>query len=246
MKIKNNYKFIILFLIIIFFVLFNSYSKVEGFYNNNNNNKWSSDLIRRFNIYQSTVNLNNYQFDMDIIQKQASPEEAEHLLKTGYWPWPDDLKYMYMDKVWSNPIIKILPQYALDYAMKIYNKNAAIELLAWNAKEGQFLLYGGNIGKSNVKNINNTIQCTNDKNGNSVMEKKTYTGMNLWNGYMNTKTEMVKDEDIPNTMPGFSFVKGPCNPCVALDSQDDYNCPFKLNVKGDDNISSIWKKIWSL
>ena len=70
--------------------------------------------------------------------------------------------------------------------------------------------------------------------------------MNLWNGYMNSTVTTVKPEDIPNEMPGFSFVKSPCNPCVALNSLGDFSCPFKLNVKGDDNISIPWKQLWNL
>jgi hypothetical protein len=224
------------------------YTKVKEGFNNNMETRWSPDLIRRFNIYQTTVNDNNNQFDLDQLQRQASPEEAEELLRTGYWPWPDDLKNLYIEKVWSNPIIKIDPQYALNYAMRLYNKNAVTELLAWNTKEGKFLLYGGDLGVTDgmPKDLNNTIKCSTDANNNSVMKKKIYTGMNLWNGYMNTTTTIVKPEDIPKEMPGFSFVKGACNPCVALNSPGDFSCPFKLNVEGDDSISDPWKKLWNL
>jgi hypothetical protein len=78
------------------------------------------------------------------------------------------------------------------------------------------------------------------------MQKKVYTGMNLWNGYMNSTTTNVKPEDIPKEMPGFTFVKSPCNPCVALNSPGDFSCPFKLNVKGDSSISEPWKQLWNL
>jgi hypothetical protein len=248
---------VILFLHFIYKYVKNIYGKnVEGF-QNNNYEKWSPQLIKQFNIYQTTINDNVNQFDLDLLQKQATPEEALQLIKTGYWPWPDDLKNEYINKVWSSTIVKIDPYYALNYAMSIYNKNAARELLAWNTKEGHFLLYGGDLGiskeikeqsisKDSVEHLNNTIKCTNDHHGNSVMQKKVYTGMNLWNGYMNSTTATIKPEDIPNEMPGFSFVKEPCNPCVALNSPGDYSCPFKLNVKGNDNISSIWKKLWDL
>jgi hypothetical protein len=47
-------------------------------------------------------------------------------------------------------------------------------------------------------------------------------------------------------MSGFSFVSGPCNPCVALNSPGDFSCPFRLNVKGDDTISGPWKSLWGL
>ena len=248
---KYSYNIIIFIIIIISIIIFNMYTKDktnfrDGF--TNYTEKWSPDLIRRFNIYQTTVNKNNNQFDLDQLQRQATPEEAEELLRTGYWPWPNDLKKLYIEKVWENPIIKIDPQYALNYAMRLYNKNAVTELLAWNTKEGKFLLYGGDLGVTDgmPKDLNNTIKCSTDTNNNSVMKKKIYTGMNLWNGYMNTTTTIVKPEDIPKEMPGFSFVKGACNPCAALDSPGDFTCPFKLNVEGDDSISEPWKKLWNL
>jgi hypothetical protein len=262
MKYSFNKSIFILILLVVIIIIYNNYSKsfVDGF-ENNNYTSWSPELIRRFNIYQTKINKNENQFNLDILQKQATPEEAEELLRTGYWPWPDDLKNEYIENVWSNTIIKIDPQFALNYAMTVYNKNAARQLLAWNTKEGQFLLYGGDLGVSNemleagAKDVNNTIKCTTDSNGNAIMQKKIYTGMNSWNGYMNSIVETVKPEDIPKEMPGFSFVKGACNPCVALNSPQDFSCPFKLNVKeklpsvkakGDDSISLPWKQLWGL
>lgn len=251
---KYNYKSILLIvLLVITIIIYNNYTKnINGFQNNYNYNKWPSDLIRRFNIYQTTMNNNVNQFDLELLQKQASVEEVEELMKTGFWPWPDDLKFEYIKKIWASPIIKINPQFALNYAMGVYNQNAARELLAWNSKEGQFLLYGGNIGKSEelveqgIKDVNNSIKCSTDTNGNSIMEKTVYTGVNLWNGYMNSTVTKLKSEDIPKEMPGFNFVKGPCNPCVALDSPGNFSCPFRLNVEGDDSISVPWKQLWNV
>jgi hypothetical protein len=243
-----NYKFLLLILLVISIIIFNSYSKrIDGF--QNDNSKWSPDLIQRFIKYQQTVNENNTQFDLDILQKQATPEEAEQLLNTGYWPWPEDLKQQYIDKVWSSPIIKIDPQYALEYAMKIYNEDTVREMLAWNTKEGHFLLYGGDIGVTNgmPQNVRNTIKCSSDINGNSVMRKKVYTNMNYWNGYIGEKVTTVEPDAIPKEMPGFSFVKGSCNPCVALNTPGDFSCPFKLNVKEKGNdISDVWKQLWNV
>lgn len=175
---KYNYKIIILILLVIIFILFNSVTKtygVSGFQNYYSNIKWSPDLIKRFNIYQQTINLYSTQYDLDILQKQAKPEEAEILLATGFWPWPADLKQEYVDKVWNNTMLKYSPQAALTYAMKIYNQNAARELIAWNSKEGQFLLYGADLGVTEglPSNVHNTLKCTTDNNGNSVMEKKS-------------------------------------------------------------------------
>ena len=194
------------------------------------------------------MNNNANQFDLELLQKQATPEEAEQLLKTGYWPWSNDLKQEYIDQIWSSTIIKIDPQIAVDYAMRIYNQNAARQLLAWNTKEGHFLLYGGDLGPSLVKNMHNTIKCVSDSNGNSIMQKKVYTGINLWNGFMNTKVTTILPKDISKEMPGFSFVEEPCNPCSPLNSTPDFSCPFKLNTnKTDNNVISLpWKQLWGL
>jgi hypothetical protein len=240
--------FIIIIVLIIGFNLFYSFTKKSskfGFKNYYTNN-WTSDLIKRFNIYQSTMNPNN-QFNLQQLQKQVTPKEVEEYLKTGVWYWPDDLKTLYIQHVLSSPIIKIDAQHALNYAMKLYNQTAIRELLAWNTKEGHFLLYGGDIGVSDgmPTNTHNTIKCSNSID-NSQLKKKVYTGFNLWNGYINTTTNVIKQEDIPKEMPGFSFVKGPCNPCVALNSPSDFSCPFSLNVKGDNSISETWKQLWKL
>ena len=250
---KFGYNYILIILLVISIILLNSYLKTKtGFQNSNSNiDSWSPELIKRFNIYQTTISKNITNFDLDILQKQASPFEVEELLETGYWPWSKELQNEYLNKIMYNKIIKIEPKYALDYAMKTYNQTAASELLAWNTKEGQFLLFGGISNITNTKNINkinmnNTVKCSTDSHGNSVMEKQIFKGMNLWNGYMNTKTSIIKSEDIPKEMPGFSFVKNPCNPCVALNSPGDFSCPFKLNIKGDDSISNSWKKLWEL
>ena len=253
---KFSYNCFLLILLAISIILFNSFTKPKtGFQNYNSSttfNNWSPDLIKRFNIYQTTISKNITHFDLEILQKQATPLEVEQLLETGYWPWPEELQNEYLNKVLYNKIIKIEPKYALDYAMKTYNRNAARELLAWNSKEGQFLLYGGISGTSekseksgtSEKSLEkNTIKCSTDSNGNSVMEKTVFNGMNLWNGY---NTYVVKPEDIPKEMPGFTFVNNPCDPCVALNSPGDFSCPFKLNIKGDDSISNPWKSLWGI
>ena len=248
---KYNYNILIFILLVVGIIIFNSYTKlfkVNGFQNYYSDIKWSPDLIKRFNLYQQTVFLYSTQFDLDIIQKQATPDEAEHLLATGFWPWPDDLKQEYIDKVWTNTIIKFSPQASLNYSMKLYNQNAARELLAWNSKEGHFLLYGADLGKTEgmPQNVHNTLKCTTDKHGNSVMEKKVFTGMDYWNGYFNINKTIVKPENIPQEMKGFSFVKSACDPCVALNYPPDFSCPFRLNIKGNDLISSQWKHLWQI
>jgi hypothetical protein len=175
---------------------------------------------------------------MPIIQNQASEEEALELFNTGYWPWSENTQYLYMDAIAKESIIRLTPGLSLQAAKKIYNENAMKKMLSWNTKEGQFLLSGG------INNEKNEIKCFSDAIGPSILKKISVNGYNLWNGYKNEKITDISNENIPDEMPGFSFIGSPCNPCKALD--DDYSCPFKLNVKGDDSVSDIWKLFWNL
>ena len=215
---------------------------------------WSNDSIRDFLIFQQTVNPNT-QFDMDMIQSQASEDELQYLLSTGHWPWSEETKYLYTDAVSRNPIVKRSPVSSLEHVNKIYNENAAKQLLSWNTKEGKFLLNGISKDKGKIK-----IKCELDDgtnqngnengNGQTVVKKTVYGGYNLWNGYQNIQKNVVENDVLPQEIPGFKFVKGPCNPCVALDN--DYSCPFDINVVDENNktyekgISDIWSILWNL
>lgn len=249
MKNKNcylywGYLFIILVFFIfciflLFFLLFSSSFSFstsglkEGF-------TWSKQSIQDFLIFQSTVNPNT-QFNMEQIQNQASEDELQELLDNGKWPWSQNTKYLYMDGVNRNRILKIDPQDSLNFVRTVYNENAAKKLLSWNTKEGHFLLNG-------VQIDGGSIQCGTkglDIND-SHMVKKVQKGYNLWNGYRNLEKKVLKDDELEHEIPGFHFIKGPCNPCVALN--DDYSCPFQINVVGQDSnhVSSIWKQLWNL
>ena len=267
---KYSYIKILLLIIVIyiFYPIINKYLNSllgikEGFV-------WSRDTIKKFDVYQNTVNLNQNQFNMEVVQEQASEDEAKELMKTGFWPWSENTKKQYVESVWQNPIIKFDPGAALIYAMKLYNSTAAKRLLSWNTKEGEFLLYGANNSNGSDKNIigittgsdglangqgqginvdgqiskKSVFKCSDDSN--PVLQKTTINGYNLSNGFKNTSTVNINPEDIPNEVAGFSFVNGPCNPCAPLNYTPDYSCPFKLNVKGNDEISDVWKELCSI
>jgi len=240
MKNNSKKKCIILWFIIIFIVIFIIisivfYEKlkiVEPF-------QWSQQNIDRFISLQSTINPQSH-FNMQMVQNQASEEEALELFNTGYWPWSENTSALYKDAVSKEPIIRLTPAFSLQSAKTLYNENAIKKMLSWNTKEGEFLLNGG------FNNDNNKIKCFSYANTTdpSVMKKISVNGYHLWNGYKNEKITDINNEDIPQEMPGFSFISSPCNPCKALD--EDYSCPFKLNVKGDDSVSDIWKILWNL
>ena len=236
-KLNNNNKKIILIvilLILLFIYYYFGFHEIENYVvelftnqNQNQNNKihqWSEDLRQRFLKYQNTMSRNDYTYNLEMLQQQVTPEEVEEYLKTGYWNWDETLKKLYLDKVQSSTLINLVPEVSLDYAMKMYSPNAVKQLLAWNYKEGEFLLYG-------AKDINkNIIKCSTDDEPFLTSDGKN----------------KINNEDIPNMIPGFSFINGPCNPCINLNLNNNNKCEFKLNIEGDNNTSEIWKRIWNL
>jgi hypothetical protein len=251
----------------IFVILYQAFSlsKTEGRPSKTGNTEgregftqWSSKVKTDFVNFENTHNP-NFQFDMNIIQKQASPEEVEYLIKNNKWPWSESVKAMYKDAVMRNSVISMDPGVAMDVAQTIYNETAVKELLSWNTKEGAFLLTGVTVGhtKGLPDNINNIVRCgTSDSNGNgnsssnsnggAVMEKITNVGYDGINGSMIKNYAPVPDAEIPKLVPGFKFLKGECNPCVALNDPANYSCPFSLNVGDGGEVSTIWKDLWGL
>jgi hypothetical protein len=46
-------------------------------------------------------------------------------------------------------------------------------------------------------------------------------------------------------VPGFKFLKDPCNPCLALNDPANYSCPFKLDIKDtEEGVSPVWSYLW--
>ena len=210
---------------------------------------WSQDIISKFLKFQTVTNPNIY-FDMKIIQKQATAEEAEILLKTGSWPWSPDVQRMYRDSIATNSYISMNPGTSLNDAQKVYNENAMKQLLSWNSKEGDFLLGGVIVGhtKGMPKNINNVVRCAAKIDGETEMHKTVYNGYNGINGSLSYTKTVVPNEEIPNVVPGFSFLaeKGVCNPCAPLNSPPDYSCPFIINTGNGTFISRIWESLWGM
>jgi hypothetical protein len=235
-NIKNNkrlFLFFILFVCIFIYYYFGFHEiknyVVELFTNQNNKiYQWSEDLKKRFLEYQNTMSRNDYNYNLEILQQQVPPEEVEEYLKTGYWNWDETLKKLYLDKVQSSTLVNIVPEVSLDYAMQMYTPEAAKQLLAWNYKEGEFLLYGA---KDIHKNI---VKCSSDDDPFLTSDRRE------------NNNKKINNEDIPNVVPGFSFINEPCNPCVAINNLSNSNCAFKLNIEGDDTTSEIWKRIWKL
>jgi hypothetical protein len=173
---------------------------------------WSQQTLTNFKTY-SNIRYPHTTFNMDILQQQASEQEADDLLKNGRWQWSGETKDKYINAISHNTMIQINPKQSLDDAMKIYNENAIKQLLYWNTKEGEFVLDGLTRGED-------TIKCSDGR-----LQKTVVNGYNYLNGYKNSVSTYLDDVDLPNEIPGFSFVNSVCNPCIALDN--DYSCKFQ-------------------
>ena len=124
----NFWFFLILFLYhSFFFILHQVFPKKEGFV-------WSPSVQDDFLRFQSTVNP-RYAFDVKEIQNQASEEEVRELLRTGLWPWNDDVKQTFVENVQHNRNIKVNPWTAMQNARSRYNQSIAM----WILKKKQFL-----------------------------------------------------------------------------------------------------------
>jgi hypothetical protein len=229
--------FIIYLIILLFFIFIYNFYFIKESFTNYNYNQWSPLIVDNFLSFQSTVNPQSH-FDMNIIQQQATEKEAIYLLQNGFWPWSQETEYMYMDAIANESIIRLTPGFSLQTAKQIYNENAIRQMLSWNTKEGQFLLYGGKSKEGGQ------IKCFSNVDSPSVIKKIQLHGYDLWNGYKNETITNVDNKDISSEMPGFSFIHEPCNPCIALDN--NYSCPFKINIKGDESVTEIWKYLWKL
>jgi hypothetical protein len=86
----------------------------------------------------------------------------------------------------------------------------------------------------------------NPEGENMTLEKITYTGKDGITGLQTKDISDVDYNDLEQTIPGFKFTNGPCNPCTALNSPPDYSCPFTLKLKNkSSSTSSVWNYLWS-
>jgi len=266
-KININYRIKIVVIIIGIFLLamlylipnFNSIlGKKEGF-------SWSPQSKKVFLDIQNT-NYPNKIFDANMIeQNQATQEEVNYFNQHGVWPWSDSTKDLYMKAINANPYIKVSPGAALLETQKIYNETAILMALSYQTKEGQFMIDGvqvplpqGNSAeelpngfgdfayKSGLKDdkSKDIIRCNMD---NGTLERIHYTGQE---GIYGSQTFTISNENynnLENVIPGFQFINGPCNPCVAMREKPDYSCPFRLELKNKNpNVSEVWQKLWGL
>ena len=219
--------------------------------------EWPDDTRDDFIRLQSNLH-QQMSFDTDVIKKQASSEEVDYFLQYAEWPWSKEVQGLYTAAVLTNPFVRADPEGSMSKARKIYNQSIALEMMSWQTKEGQFLLNGvvlndasgnpqgefpsgfGDYGYSSglAEKMNDVIRCGVDASGNSSMVKVSG---------VDGKEESIDYDQLDSTIPGFSFIREKCNPCVALNDPPNYSCPFKLTIPGKRNgVSAVWQYLWGI
>jgi hypothetical protein len=213
--------------------------KKEGF-------QWSPESKKNFLLIQNTLNRGTV-FDIELISKnQASQDEVDFFNANGVWPWSPEVTKLYVEAIERNPYIRTYTGDAVIQARKIYNQAAILRVIFQQSREGQFLINGVQIkNKNGNKNEdlpsgfgkfgynsglighleNDVIKCKSDNSG---LERISYTGKGGIFGQQTKKITNVSNNDLENLIPGFNFLNGPCNPCVALNEEADYSCKFKI------------------
>lgn len=236
-------------------------------------NKESFELqenkISRFLQIQNTMNP-HIVFDIEILKEQIDEKDLDYFLKHGSWKWTEETTILYKEAVNTNVYIRTWPQDSVNYAKKIYNEKAILQIIALETKEGQFLINGitlndttpilpngtGNYGYTSglISEMNDVIKCNIDAYGNnSFLEQIHYIGTGGFYGEQIKKKTSIDYNKLENIIPGFKFIHGKCNPCVAVNSPPDYSCPFELNnienknePKQKNYISNVWKYLWGV
>jgi len=261
----NNYRYgLMLALILIIFTRFVDIVRQKASNNGKEGFELSQISQNDFLHIQHTINP-KIVFDMEIIKKQASQTELDYFLKNGMWPWSQEVIDLYTEAVNKNPFIRTYSGDSVNYARKIYNQDAILQLLSIETKEGNFLISGvqinggpknyledlpsgyGDFGYKSglIKHMNPVIKCNIDDNGNASLEKTIYTGKGGIFGEQTSKKNPVDYNNLESEIPGFKFLNGPCDPCKALNSTADYTCPYSLDVKGGSTgVSSVWNYLW--
>jgi hypothetical protein len=239
---------IFLFLVIhyIYPYLYSSHSSTarEGMF--------SPATLDKFIILQSFNNPNTY-FNLQQLSKQATEEDMQYYNTHGHWYWDDLTKQAYEEDLKHNQILQEYPKGTyMKTAQNTYNQNIMKQILSWRAPEGEFLMSGVTTGNHDYE-----IQ-QNEQSGIGVFP---YTsgllpkgeGSVVCNNNQLALRKMVGNSVpvyapldytlLPTLVPGFKFLKGPCDPCGALKDKPDYSCPFVL---GDREPSLIWKYFWGL
>jgi hypothetical protein len=197
-------------------------------------NKWSkktkedfikknSEVVKQFN-EKNKGKVSTQEFDakgITQLEKIVSEEEAKEYIKNGRWPLNDYIKDNFNLFIKNNKNIKEEDkEKTIEFYYEVWLNQPSSQLLFFPmlgglihniTKEedivGQFkFLYGSNIKLDNDA----TFQCG------SIFNDGNYRMAPLIN---NNEVKEENYSSLEKTIPGFKFLKKPCNPCTG-------RCPF--------------------
>ena len=131
-------------------------------------------------------------------------------------------------------------------------------MIALNDKEGQFLIQGARVESSSdadqysgrgtygmesglISNTNDLIQCNRGR-----LERVHNAGNDGITGAQVNQISNVDYNQLPKLVQGFTFLKQPCDPCVALNVPANYTCPFSVDKSSQTKNSFAWETLWGL
>jgi len=255
-------------------------------------NQWTDAQIKQFTDLQHTINPSTI-FDIDQLQKTTSTEELDYYFANNNWEWSPEVEELYKQNLKYNTYISNLPEDGLRQAKRIYSQGQILQILSQQSKEGQFLINGVIIQDSSSNNLPTrkgigqfsfqsgeqirerpVIRCginPTDPDGALIPQKimpmsnGNYTSDPTINNISSSSQQQIITDysTLETEVPGFQFIDGPCNPCVALNNPPDYSCKFQLDIKNtntsntntnyknpfafsESGVSSIWSYLWGL
>lgn len=90
---------------------------------------WNPESANTFLQIQNTINRNK-NFDLSILQKQASQKEVDYFNKHGMWPWSKRVKDWFIAATNQNTYIRSYPPDEMIKARTVYNENAIQQVLS--------------------------------------------------------------------------------------------------------------------
>jgi len=228
---------------------------------------WSALTCKGFLDLQQQLNP-DVKFDLNMLQRQATQDDADFFLKHQHWYWPSSTVHIYNEFVKEQSSIKLDPTSARRQRdQSIYPNQGILLLMATDSKEGRFLIDGVQLppkASSSSSPDNVLTDDTTTDNATTPFQYGDYPlpatrtlkcmpssdstnpSSDLVIVTAPNKIEKIHDyASLPYIVPGFSFLdpnQTPCNPCTDLDDPFGINqpqCRFKIDVgQGDGNVVS--------
>ena len=164
---KNLIAGIILFLIVVIiyrFLILSIYTNTSTTTNKNTTTNtttpptniqegftWNKSSTDKFLETQKLINP-KIVFNTSEIQNQARQEEVDYFNKHGKWPWSKEVEDLYKEALDNNPYVRTDPDDAINTMRTIYNEQAILQMISWQAKEGKFLLNGVSVSDNGQGN----------------------------------------------------------------------------------------------